>query len=322
MQAKDVGTKGLDHRSITLLDKWRFVMQSIPDKRLTAGDLRCLVAIADCYNSNKGRAWPSYSYISQKTGLSRSAIARSVGKLDALDIIHKVSGGTGRANTYRPAFRESSSENASPETGDTSVTHKTGAKHEASATDETIPISHMTPDPSHTCDTIPLNPRSISVGDYRGIPTDGGAARAGGALRPVGGAPGNDGFEAFWSSYPKREGHSLAKQAYSRVVADGIAPDTLIAKARQYAEAKADVDAKWLKMPANWLKEECWLEDPQPPRPREPKPRPVVKSAKPVVEKPARVKPLANGQTDKRAPADAYRDLSSRRQAARHCETA
>ena len=105
MQAKDVGTKGLDHRSITLLDKWRFVMQAIPDKRLTAGDLRCLVAIADCYNSNKGRAWPSYSYISQKTGLSRSAIARSVGKLDALDIIHKVSGGTGRANTYRPAFR-------------------------------------------------------------------------------------------------------------------------------------------------------------------------------------------------------------------------
>jgi hypothetical protein len=132
----------------------------------------------------------------------------------------------------------------------------------------------------------------------------------------------------------------LAKQAYSRVVADGIAPDTLIAKARQYAEAKADVDAKWLKMPANWLKEECWLEDPQPPRPREPKPyraamtkphsakgkmqepagaakrvvnkqRPVVKSAKPVVEKPARAKPLANGQTDKaRASPKAYGELS------------
>ena len=83
MQAKDVGTKGLDHRSITLLDKWRFVMQSIPDKRLTAGDLRCLVAIADCYNSNKGRAWPSYSYISQKTGLSSKrhrALSREAGR--------------------------------------------------------------------------------------------------------------------------------------------------------------------------------------------------------------------------------------------------
>ena len=326
-----------DYRPITLLDKWRFVMQAIPDKRLTAGDLRCVMAIADCYNSSKGRAWPSYSYISRGTGLSRSAIARSVSKLHALDIIHKVSGGTGRANTYRPAFRKSPPEIASPETGDTSVTHETGTKHETSATEETTPVSRTTPDPSHACDTIPLNPRSISVGDYRGIPADGGAARAGGALRPVGGAPGDDGFEQFWANYPKREGRTLAKQAYSRLVANGIAPDTLIAKARQYAEAKADVDAKWLKMPANWLKEECWLEDPQPPRTREPKPpraakpkppkgkmqeptraaervvnkqQPVAKSAKPVVEKPDH-KPVANGQTNKGCPSpEAYRELS------------
>jgi hypothetical protein len=306
-----------DYTAITLLDKWKFVKQAIADKRLTAGDIRCVVAIADCYNSGKGRAWPSYSYISRQTGLSRSAIARSVGKLHALDIIHKVSGGTGRANTYRPAFREPSAEINSPHAADTSVTHETGITH------ETTPVSCMTPDPSRVSDTIPLTPRSISGGEYRGIPTDGGATRAWGALRPVGGAPENDGFEQFWANYPKREGRTLAKQAYSRVVADGIAPDTLIAKARQYAEAKAAVDAKWLKMPANWLKEECWLEDPQPPRPREPKParaaeshsakgkrqkparakpvvkKPVVNSDRPVVKKLARAKPVANGQTDK-----------------------
>jgi hypothetical protein len=316
-----------DYRPITLLDKWQFVMQAIPDKRLTAGDLRCVVAIADCYNSRKGRAWPSYSYISRQTGLSRSAIARSASKLHALDIIHKVSGGAGRANTYRPAFREPPPEFASPETCDTSVTHETGTKHETSLTHETTPVSRTTPDPSHACDTIPLTPRSNSVGEYRGIPADGGAARAGGALRPVGGAPGDDGFEQFWANYPKREGRALAKQAYCRVVADGIAPNTLIAKARQYAEAKADVDAKYLKMPANWLKDECWLEDPQPPRPREPKPpraakpkphtskgkmqeatraaervmnkqQPVAKSANPVVEKLAHGKPVPC-QTDK-----------------------
>src|SRR5262245_62057721 len=104
-----------DYRSITLLDKWQFVMQAISDKRLTAGDLRCVVAIADCYNARKGSAWPSYSYISRQTGLGRRTIARSVGKLHALGIIHKVSGGTGRANTYRPAFREPPAEVNSPE---------------------------------------------------------------------------------------------------------------------------------------------------------------------------------------------------------------
>ena len=78
-------------------------------------------------------------------------------------------------------------------------------------------------------------------------------------------------------------------------------------------------------MPANWLKQECWLEDPQPPRPRGPKPdrtvkpkppkgkmqeptpaaervanrqKPVAKSANPVVEKPALAKRVAS-QTDK-----------------------
>jgi hypothetical protein len=63
------------------------------------------------------------------------------------------------------------------------------------------------------------------------------------------------------------------------------------------------VDPKWLKMPANWLKEECWLEDPQPPRSREPKP---ARAAKAVVkgQNPARAaeavvkkkpKPAVNG---------------------------
>jgi Helix-turn-helix domain len=227
---------------ITLLDKWRFVGRAIADKRLTAGDIRCVFAIADCYNSGKGRAWPSYNHISRQTGLSRRAIARSVGKLHALDIIHKVSGGTGRTNTYRPAFREPPAETKSPDsTADTSTSDRVGT----SATHGTTPGPDMAPPPCHTWHTIPLTPRSISVGEYRGIPTDGGAARAGGALRPVGGAPGasggDDRFEEFWSSYPKREGRALAMQAYSRVVADGTAPDILIAKAQQYAKRRTQI---------------------------------------------------------------------------------
>jgi hypothetical protein len=44
-----------DVTAITLLDKWRFIQKAIPNKRLTAGDLRCLFAIADCYNSRRLR---------------------------------------------------------------------------------------------------------------------------------------------------------------------------------------------------------------------------------------------------------------------------
>jgi hypothetical protein len=41
----------------------------------------------------------------------------------------------------------------------------------------------------------------------------------------------------------------------------------LAKKAVQYAVAKAGItDPKYLKMPASWLRERCWLEDPRPPR--------------------------------------------------------
>jgi hypothetical protein len=90
-------------------------------------------------------------------------------------------------------------------------------------------------------------------------------------------------------------------------------------------------------MPANWLKEECWLEDPQPPRPREPKaPRsakpkplkgkiqeairatervvnkqqPAAKSANPPVEKPALDKPVASQKDKAHASPKAYGELS------------
>jgi hypothetical protein len=48
---------------------------------------------------------------------------------------------------------------------------------------------------------------------------------------------------------------------------DGVTPDLLAMKAAQYAEAKGSHDPKYIKMPQYWLNDECWLEDPQPPKP-------------------------------------------------------
>jgi hypothetical protein len=77
-----------------------------------------------------------------------------------------------------------------------------------------------------------------------------------------------NGFEQFWQAYPKKEGRAAAKKQFAEVVGNGVALATLVAKAKQYAMAKAEVDPKWLKTPANWLRDEGWLEDPQPPRQR------------------------------------------------------
>jgi hypothetical protein len=113
------------------------------------------------------------------------------------------------------------------------------------------------------------------------VVADAGALAPDGARAPRGsdGAAPNDGhasalaFEAWWQEYPRKEGRAAAKRAFDAVMARGVPVTTLVSKARQYALAKAHVaDSKYIKQPANWLKEECWLEDPQPPRPKAPKP--------------------------------------------------
>ena len=93
------------------------------------------------------------------------------------------------------------------------------------------------------------------------------------------GAP--PGFEEFWQAYPRKEGLKPARAAYRMALKeDGVTPDLLATKAAQYAVAKAANDPKYIKMPKTWLDEECWLEDPQPPKPPAARSRSKRKTAK------------------------------------------
>ena len=99
------------------------------------------------------------------------------------------------------------------------------------------------------------------------------------APSPSRGAP--PGFEEFWQAYPKKEGRKAALTAYAMALQkEDVTPELLAMKAAQYAEAKAANDPKWIKMPQYWLNDECWLEDPQPPKPKAAKGKPKRKTAK------------------------------------------
>jgi hypothetical protein len=109
-------------------------------------------------------------------------------------------------------------------------------------------------------------------------PPDGGRARAGEAASDV--------FEAWWAEYPRKEGRAAARKVFDAVLSRGdVSVAVLVSKARQYATAKAHIaDSKYIKQPANWLKEECWLEDPQPPRAKSERTAKAKGKAEPVVE--------------------------------------
>src|SRR5262245_9151622 len=241
-------------RSITLLDKWKFMLALSADRRLNGTDLRCATIIADHFNVGRGYAWPSYAAISSRTGLCRRSIANSVAKLDRLGVIPVVSGGKGRANRYYPAWEVSEDDNPTEITGSDDPTRRErciGAASDTGRESCTTPVAKDALPPSRKVHSIPLTPGASGEGGS-GSPAAGGAALAGGSLRPRGGGPGKDGFEDFWNSYPKKEGHAAAKKEYAKAISAGVNAETLISKARQYAKAKAEVDAKWLKMPSNW----------------------------------------------------------------------
>ena len=122
------------HRSITLLDKWKFMLALSADRRLNGTDLRCATIIADHFNVGRGYAWPSYAAISSRTGLCRRSIANSVAKLDRLGVIPVVSGGKGRANRYYPAWEVSADDNPTEITGSDDPTRRESCTGAASDT--------------------------------------------------------------------------------------------------------------------------------------------------------------------------------------------
>ena len=64
-------------------------------------------------------------------------------------------------------------------------------------------------------------------------------------------------FQEFWDAYPKQTGRAKALTEWHRAVTQGVAPDVLTAKARNYAEqvSHEQRETRFVKAPSNWLRE-------------------------------------------------------------------
>jgi hypothetical protein len=110
--------------------------------------------------------------------------------------------------------------------------------------------------------------------------TKGWVRAADGGARPEGSpaaaasetTPATGDFAAFWAACLRKEHRKEAMRAYAAALARGVLADFLLAKIRQYAAAVAGREPRRVKYPDNWLNEERYHEDPEPPRPKEPKP--------------------------------------------------
>ncbi len=246
------------------------------DRRLSEADLRVAYFIIDWYGiEGRNYTFTRHDRLAKYTGLDVRTVRRCIAKLVALGyIIIKMRGRWGRASEYLPVFLPIYGDKAQSSCSPHMRTSQSAHEDKAMSAHEDKAMSTQT-----------LPPRSANEGVVVS-PADAGLAPDGARPRGVGAA--SDGaapFEAFWAVYPRKEGRAAARKAFDAATARGVSVETLIDGARRYAAAKAHADPNWLKFPATWLRDECWLEDPQPPRRKEPKPERAPK-AKPEPVKP------------------------------------
>ena len=248
-------SEGACERPLTpadLLDKWRIGLAIASDRKLSRGDVVVALHLLDHFNVARGAAWPSVATLARKSNLATSSAMECVKRLEAAGYIHRVGGGKGRSNRYTIGAEPYRS---------------TGIPDHTGAPVRTIPVHRHTP--YRSTGHEPLNTPVVSNVGGEEVVSPAGVGPALEAPGPAAGAPPQpEGFELFWTAYPRQEGRKSAIVAYKAAIASGLRPELLEQKAAQYALAKSGNDPKWIKMPANWLKDEGWLEDPQPPKPK------------------------------------------------------
>lgn len=260
----------------TLLDKYKWLGRVASWSAFSRADIACAFYIVDGFNVRHGYSWPPADFIAQKANIARSSVFTSLKRLEQEGFIKRISGGKGRNNHYFIVWGAGLLLGVDEAT----EAHIDGSADPSSPPDATRPADKTQP-VRCTGPYTSYIPVASSVGDEEVSPPRGRASADAGP--PPGGYPSF--FDQFWEAYPKKENRKQAQAQFQAAIAKGVAAQVLIGKAAQYAIAKATVqDPRFIKTPGNWLRDECWLEDPQPSQPKK-KPVPadrVTKPAKPT----------------------------------------
>lgn len=70
-------------------------------------------------------------------------------------------------------------------------------------------------------------------------------------------------FGEWWESVPRKVSKGRAEKAY-RVALKQAQPEELLTGIRRYAAEVRGTDPKFMKHPATWLNDKCWLDEPAP----------------------------------------------------------
>ncbi len=129
-----------------------------------------------------------------------------------------------------------------------------------------IPAGKLHPNPRNK-NYPPESSRNPS-GSSNSRPPTGDAASRAPAPDPLGEA-----FAEFWRVYPRRVGKRAARTAFERAVGRGVPAERILEGARRFAGDPNLPEPRFIPHPATWLNQDCWDDDPLPPRAGSGRPR-------------------------------------------------
>jgi len=105
--------------------------------------------------------------------------------------------------------------------------------------------------------TLDVKPPKVCVKTPHGLDTNQVETSSSPVKSNQGDADASEDFEIWFRTYPRREQKALAKAAYAEAVKKD-SPSVLLAGLQKYKTAMQNTEPRYIKLPANWLKEERW----------------------------------------------------------------
>lgn len=267
-----------DARSFTV-GKLLWTRQVAGDAALPPQATRLAVVLAvDFLNAKTRDAWPSIATLAKRLGVAPNTVRAALAAMEARGhIAVSIGGGRSATNRYRPILTsDSASENTSEDcaVSDAKPTRKLkGMKKETlQSADENPSISCAKPskfftetvqfsggEPYEEHEEEPFDRTLSATTEHITSATP--FAATGEILDPVA-----DMFSDFLTAFPRREGKTSAFAAWKKVIEAGAAPERIILAAERYAAAVQGREPRYVKLPANWLNERLFDEEPPAPQ--------------------------------------------------------
>jgi hypothetical protein len=195
-----------------------------------------LLAIADHAKADGTGAWPSVSTLAHEANISARQVKRALRELEAIGELTLSAGGPGGTHLYSLTRMVRGGDILTPPTPGEGVTSTTGGgdiSGKEPGQDVTRTISTNHPEPSSSL----VRPSVVERF-----------------------------FDAFWETYPRRSGKLKAREAFAKALGrEGVTPVLILDGARSYRD-DPNRDPTYTKLPATWLNQGCWEDDPLPAR--------------------------------------------------------